>query len=50
VTVVVEEYGVADLGDRGDEEIDRRRPAMLAPLCKSRLTMRRGAFATIVER
>ena len=50
VAVVVEEGRAVHLRDCRDQEVDRRRAPVLAPLRKSRLNTRRGAFATIVER
>lgn len=49
VPVVMKDRRAVHFGDRCDEQIRRRRAAMLAPLRKSLLNTRCGAFAAIVK-
>jgi hypothetical protein len=49
VTVVVEEDCVVDLGYRGDEQIDRARPPMLAELRETRLGSKSGFRGALVH-
>ena len=45
----MEEGRPVHLRDRRDQEVDRRRAAVLAPLGEGSLNTRRGTFATIVK-
>jgi hypothetical protein len=46
----MEERRAVHLGDRCDQEVDRCRASMLAPLREGRMNARDGAFATVVKR
>jgi len=49
VAIVMEENGVVHFGDRCDQEIDRARPAVLAPLGEGSLSPRCDALRTLVH-
>jgi hypothetical protein len=50
MTVVMKERCAVHLGHRCDQDVERCRASMLAPLREGRLNTRGGAFATVVKR